>query len=425
MLMAFAASFLGAMGVAMWQGRAAVSVEVGSALAAQHAVAKALLEREDGATPDALAAVFNGDRHVRAVVIDAQGRSVAASTPAAPVAPAPAWFNRLLRAPLQPLTARDRAGVTIRLDPYAANEVEEVWSRTTNEVLVLALSWLVCGLVMQLALQRALKPIDSLMGALARLQAGDYSARASAAGVSELMRLGRGLDALAARLEDAEARARALGVQLARAQQEERAEIARNLHDELGPELFGVRLDAAALARQRSGATDEEKRRIASILTSTARMQRLTRDLLARLRPPHPARAGLAIAVEAMLEGWRQRLPELAFTLGTRGAEPPEDDLRESLFHVAQEGVYNALRHGRPGRIEVRLERVGGSYVVTVEDDGAAPPGRREGGTGLLGLRERIAACGGALDVEEWPDGWRLRARAPSRDPGPARIAAE
>src|ERR1019366_2894884 len=80
---------------------------------------------------------------------------------------------------------------------------------------------------------------------------------------------------------------------------------------------------------------------------------------------------------------------------------PLADEVRETVYRVVQEALNNAVRHGRPGRIEIVVARTeGGDIEARVSDDGAQS-GKPEGvGFGLRGMRERVAAAGGRLTID-------------------------
>jgi signal transduction histidine kinase len=90
------------------------------------------------------------------------------------------------------------------------------------------------------------------------------------------------------------------------------------------------------------------------------------------------------------------------------------DAVSECLFRAAQEGVSNAVRHGRPGRVWLRASMEDGMAVLTVQDDGAGgrDDGREGPGLGLAGMRARAASLGGQVEVQPAP-GWRVTVRVP------------
>jgi two-component system sensor histidine kinase UhpB len=222
---------------------------------------------------------------------------------------------------------------------------------------------------------------------------------------------------MAERLAAMQARTQALERQLLTLQDEERADLARDLHDEMGPHLFAVSVDAAMARRliedgKAAAAVDQ----LGAIQAAVALLQRMVRDILGRLRPTELIELGLAAAVGELVAFWRGRHPEVLFEVVT----PPDEGaitgaLRETLYRVVQEGLSNAIRHGRPDHVSIRILAQRDLVEVRVSDDGARadPPGPE--GFGLSGMRERLAAVGGRLEVRTGSPGggWTLIARAP------------
>jgi len=199
---------------------------------------------------------------------------------------------------------------------------------------------------------------------------------------------------------------RRLVVAGARAQEDERRRLARELHDELGQCINAIKLDAVSI-RERSG--DPALQADASaIVELAARVQRTTQDIVRELRPPGLDDLGLVAALESCIEGWRRRLPHVDF-----GFAPPAQDLPQlgeavniAMFRLVQEGLTNVVRHAHPRRVGIELACPAatpagdGEIVLRVINDGVghARAGAGTGtGLGIAGMRERIEALGGRL----------------------------
>ena len=183
-------------------------------------------------------------------------------------------------------------------------------------------------------------------------------------------------------------------------QEEERAEIARDLHDEIGPFLFAVDVDAQSIPLLLSrDADDDAIGRSKAIRQSVQHMQLHLRSILSRLRPAMLIDQGLTHAVEQLVAFWRARRPLITFATDIEDERFPAS-IEETAFRILQEGMSNAVRHGKPTNIG--LDR-------PANRAGRAPRrcfrrrqrSRRDGarGFGLVGLRERVAALGGRLSV--------------------------
>jgi two-component system sensor histidine kinase UhpB len=368
--------------------------------------------------------MFDGSRHVRAVLLDAAGRPTAASTPYVPTSPPPRWLVALIDPRIAPLRLAPPAGfgaasaVLIEADPV--NEIGEAWAGLRDALLILGLLSILAMMLIRRAVIRALRPLEAVSSALARVGAGDFDVRVAPHGTRELERLALGFNAMAVQLDSIDRENRRLHEQLLTVQEEERAELARDLHDEIGPYLFAVSLDAAAardLAAKRR--TTAIPGRLDLIQAAVAHMQTQVSDMLRRLRPIRAVEFGLVSAVEDLVAFWRARRPDIGFDL-----KLDVDDatlglgVREAFYRVAQEALSNAVRHGAPSRIVVELSVPDGEAVLLrVLDNGLTSA--RLGGRprfGLTGMRERLAALGGELAIDQGAvQGWTVTARVPLR----------
>jgi two-component system sensor histidine kinase UhpB len=425
-----------------WTAARSVRNEMQAALgvgeqAVQHGLDDLPGSHDQSADLTRLVQAFNGDRHLRAMLVDAAGRMLVASVLPRPAQPAPGWFVRLV-APALPArrmpveigvgTGMGRSVVVLEAEPL--NEAGEVWTQLRDGMAVLALF---CGLsivLVSLVANRALWPLKRISAALAAVGEGEYAVRLPHAGTPELAELTLGFNAMATRLGAAEAQNRRLHEQLVTLQEEERAELARDLHDEVGPFLFTVALDAAAIEQAAATGTHGAiPERALAIREVVGHMQHHVRAMLKRLRLASPVEIGLAPALGNLVAFWKAHRPAVAFALAVAADEDSLDEATKAvIYRVVQEGLSNAVRHGHPGAIEVVVALgENGSVVVRVSDDGIGMAGVNEPGFGLAGMRERAAALGGALHVAGGPGGagYTVTARLPCRDPeGAARPTA-
>jgi two-component system sensor histidine kinase DesK len=187
---------------------------------------------------------------------------------------------------------------------------------------------------------------------------------------------------------------------------EERLRFARDLHDTLGRNLSVVALKselAARLARrQDTGAVAEmeEVREIAE------RSLKEVREVVRGYR---------AIDLDAELAGSQSVLRAAGVwceVTGTGADLPPA--VQAAVAWVVREGTTNVLRHSDATRCDITVRRAAGNVTLTMENDGVAARRRPSGGTGLVGLTERLREAGGTLQGEDLPDGrYRLTVDVP------------
>ncbi|MGH2925276.1 MAG: sensor histidine kinase [Solirubrobacterales bacterium] len=280
--------------------------------------------------------------------------------------------------------------------------------------LILALAVGLTIMVNVFMLQRRFRPLEKLVDEMERadLSRPGANLRSPAdvqSGPEEVARLQRAFRRMLERL-DAERR-RTSSTALA-AQEEERARVARDLHDEVNQSLTALllRLEAA-----RVKAPEELARELAETKALANRaMQELL--LLARqLRPTALDDLGLKAALASHVSelGRRGRISSDFTSQGDLSGIPP--DVQLVVYRVAQEALSNAAQHSGANHVAVRLGRAGDRVELTVSDDGSGFTfDEAVRGLGIAGMRERALLVGGDVRVESRPgDGTRVGLTVP------------
>jgi two-component system sensor histidine kinase UhpB len=128
--------------------------------------------------------------------------------------------------------------------------------------------------------------------------------------------------------------------------------------------------------------------------------------MLGRLRPPSVTDLGLSHSIEQLAAFWRARYPQVRIEVAVL-EESLSAEIGTRIYRIVQESISNAVRHGRPRRIEVHVDRDEGDCIrVQVRDDGVGLPAHIvPSGLGLTGMRERVLASGGELEVSAGAQG--------------------
>lgn len=205
-----------------------------------------------------------------------------------------------------------------------------------------------------------------------------------------------------------------LAEDLHRAQEEERARIALELHDSTSQHLVAIGLSVANLQRIQGASPI-----IDDIRHSLAEAHREIRALAYLLYPPQLSSQGLVKTLQAFVDGYRRR-SDLVVIATTRG--PVEDlprDVQLALLRVVQEALGNAHRHARARSvaIEIVMERPG--LRLTVTDDGCGAPSQGKAtstGVGIRGMQARFGQLGGELTVTHRTNGTVVDGFVPGPD---------
>ncbi len=429
---------VGALLISLLAGGALIAVSaaqwVRSEIAADAQMARELVqsriaeEAEETESPDRITELLRSlevNHHLHARYLPAGGAMAAAPEGMPAGGPAPSWLGPLLgvRPTVQVIDVPggEAQGGRIVLTTDPATGVGRVWHLITLGLAAMILFSLSTLALVAFGLTRNLRPLGQLSSGLTRIAAGDYSARVGEAGPSDLAMLGRHFDQMAAQLQLMQGRARSLTAQLLDVQERERRDIGRDLHDELGPSLLAANLDVQALIRlNRAGSHQAVEESAKGLSRMLARMQDQVRRMIGRLRIEAAEPVDLGAAAADLAGFWRERCPEIDWHVASWGdwpELPPAD--AAPLYRIVQEAISNAVRHSGARNIHIDCVRAGTEIVVRVRDDGSGIAAANGGGYGIAGMRERIEALGGSLDIVTAPgQGTTIAARLSARRDG-------
>ena len=329
----------------------------------------------------------------------------------------PAWRAALLRAPLAGKIAGANAIIVAGalLGAYAGHTGGFSELRL---IVTLTVSLGVCLVVNVILVLIALRPLRDLHDTAMEIWGGDLLARVPASPLAdrELQRVGHSINALLDSLTSDRSRMRALASQVINAGDRERAHIARELHDSTAQTLAALLLELSVLAGQnRDPELTGRLERVRSIASNVLDEVKL---LAHTVHPRVLDDLGLVPALRLLARESEER----GHARVEVEADPSSDGIPSTstsvLYRVAQEAVNNALRHGRPSRITLRMHVEGRVARLEVEDDGdgfdVSDAGRRRPGMGLFTMRERAALVGGATEIiSERGKGTRIVAIVP------------
>jgi signal transduction histidine kinase len=208
-------------------------------------------------------------------------------------------------------------------------------------------------------------------------------------------------------LEEFQARLRQLSAHVQAAREEERANAAREIHDELGQELTVLKMAVARLSRAVDHQPPEKLRQDLQALSGELDVSIGTvRRIAANLRPAILDDFGLLAAIEWQLQEFQKRTGVASrFTSNVESLDlPPEN--ATALFRLCQEALTNVARHAHATEVEIAIEKHPDGLVVRIADNGrgiAADELTGRSSLGLLGMRERVNLLRGTLDISGAP----------------------
>lgn len=331
---------------------------------------------------------------------------------------APWWFVRLVQPKKDvstvPITANGRLVGTVLIEGEPDDEIAEAWELLE----LMAILWLAGTAAMMVGLYFVLgyilSPLVTLSEGMHELEDGHYGLRLAPPKVPEFANIVDSFNTLAEALDNANAENSQLYRQLIAVQEDERRQISRDLHDEVGPCLFGITAGAGAIERHARNVPEPQSSAILSCVKEIShvseRLKSLNRQLLNRLRPVALGRVTLSELIGELIASYESRHPEKTFEKRVSGLAPTYgEDIDLTLYRCVQEGLTNAVRHGNPTRISIDLAREeassGALARLVIRDNGVGISDSAPLGYGLSGMRERVRAQSGALVVAAQEEG--------------------
>jgi two-component system sensor histidine kinase UhpB len=356
-------------------------------------------------------------RHLDIILEDLQGNAITpVNRNTGPgVADAPAWFVHLVK-PRPVEFRRDLSDVTepareivIRANP--AGEITEAWHDARP---LLALQFLFAFLVEGLVfftVGRAQRPLERLLTALEEVEKGCFETRLPRFKLPELGRISDKFNRMVGALEQEKNDNRRLTRLALSIQEAERRHLAQELHDELGQAISAVKALAVSI-RQRAGDGASRMRENAEAVVEIADQTYVViKTMTYRLRPVALDELGLVTALQRMVDHWNSRHAETFCSLRTESPLPDlGDDIKISVYRIVQECLTNVAKHAHASHVIVRFRAAypktgaGETLRLDIRDDGVGlnPAGRHEG-LGLRGIRDRVAALDGEIEMSSRP----------------------
>jgi len=360
---------------------------------------------------------LKGLRHVR---IYRAGGDVSRTAAQEPFTHGAAGWLASLAGPIPsleiPVEVNGQSFGEIVVAPRADHEAAEIWDSIVAFTVVGLGLGTATLIFISLMIAHLLKPIRRVGDALMVLDSGRYDILVPETGPPEISDICHKLNRFAATLERTISENRRLAERIIYVQDEERKELARELHDELGPYLFAIKAAVTVIDTEiKRGGTDHAKLLEASttLLASMETIQRVNRRVLLKLRPLGLDEFGIEANLAALVALLRQTHANVAINLTVADDLPRCDETTNlTIYRLVQEGLTNAFKHAEASAIDVIVEPVETELLpktmredtrpvvrVTVADDGKGLPKDLKPSYGIAGMSERVWATGGELTL--------------------------
>lgn len=344
---------------------------------------------------------------------------------------APEWYSNAIlpKRPRQEITLNDGARLVVEAD--ASRAILDGWDEAVQLLIAGSIALLLGNGIVFWLVGRETRPFNTIVRGLEHMRAGDYHTRLPPLPGKEARSMALAFNRMAQAIEDnmnarqeaLEARSnleenRELTQFIQSRIEEERRDIARELHDEMGQAVTAIKSMGLSIAR-RDAQSDPRSAEAANLIVETANhLYDVMHSIIPKLRPLALDNLGLEDALEDLVSEWRRHHPDMQFELQMHDLpEAPGDSFKLAAYRIVQEAVTNALKHAHARKIMISLHGSERSLELSVEDDGAGVEqgwAQKRGHHGVRGMRERAQALGGELELQPRDGGGtRVFARLP------------
>lgn len=284
--------------------------------------------------------------------------------------------------------------------PDPSYEIAEVWDDTVGLLGLAAIFFVLINVLVYFSVKYTFKPVDRILDALTQMEQGRFSSRLPDFKPVELNAIGQKFNAMADTLQSSTQNNHRLTQQIIRLQEDERKNLARDIHDEIGQYLTAIHVDASVILNSRKLSVAKESAQ--AISSVTRQMMDMVHEILQRLRPRALDELGLSLALGELIHHWRQRcrniniIQNIVSNIGLI-----DEAVSITAYRVVQECLTNIAKHANARRVTINVRQDEQFLYLHIEDDGVGfDPTITAQGFGLAGMKERIQGLMGEMRVE-------------------------
>jgi len=327
---------------------------------------------------------------------------------------APQWFLTLFKFS----NVQKTASYPIALGPktagylvFSSNDAPDIDEKWTAFLSILALLLLVGSttvLVAYLVVGRILLPLETVTSTLRSVESGAVHSPIKLNVPAEFVAVKEATNKLADALATLRHQNKALLNAIVSAQDQERDEIARDLHDELGPILFALRAHAISLQNRRD-ISEFAAYKVRDFEVTVSSLQLAYRQILDRLRPILVEEVGLLKSLNVLVDSARQQTKELTISATFDASlDNVTQPVARTIYRLIQESILNVQKHSNALDVAISISMIDSlpenpRIVVEISDNGHGFPIPTIPGRGLRGMEERVRALGGSLVRDNRP----------------------
>ena len=289
----------------------------------------------------------------------------------------------------------------ILIKPEPIYEYAEIWQQIKVGLWIIGAFLILINIVVLILFSHMIKPINKIIEGFEKLEAGNYKSKINRSNILELDIIGKKFNSMINNLRQSNDKIHKLSQNLINVQEQEKSELARDLHDELGQSLTALQAEAASISKSTKKSSRDDA--IFNVIQLSKNMMLSTREIIKKLNLGLIEDLGLESALIELFENWKRRFKRVKFEYKIEDKALRKITKQETahLYRIFQEALTNIAKHSEPKNIKITVKSLdrGNKTRILISNDGIKSNLANNEGLGLIGIAERVDQINGSLEV--------------------------
>ena len=326
------------------------------------------------------------------------------------IKPPPAWFINIIESLsgeifFSKINIEQRGELTgyILIKPEPIYEYSEIWQQIKVGLWIIVSFLVLINFVVLLLFSHMIKPINKIIEGFEKLEAGNFKSKIKKSNILELDIIGKKFNSMIDNLRQNNNKIHKLSQNLINVQEQEKSELARDLHDELGQSLTALQAEAASISKTKKKKSRDEA--IFNVIKLSKNMMLSTREIIKKLNLGLIEDLGFESALIELFENWKRRFKGVKFeySIDEKAIKKITKNKTAHLYRIFQEALTNIAKHSSPKKIQISIKYIDNSdrTRILISNDGFSSDFSNQDGLGLIGIAERVDQIQGTIEISK------------------------
>jgi two-component system sensor histidine kinase UhpB len=326
------------------------------------------------------------------------------------IKPPPAWFINIIESLsdkifFSKINIEQRGELTgyVLIKPEPIFEYAEIWQQIKVGLWIIVSFLVLINFVVLLLFSHMIKPINKIIEGFEKLEAGNFKSKIRKSNILELDIIGKKFNSMIDNLRQSNNKIHKLSQNLIDVQEQEKSELARDLHDELGQSLTALQAEAASISKTTKKKSRDEA--IFNVIKLSKNMMLSTREIIKKLNLGLIEDLGFESALIELFENWKRRFKGVKFeySIDEKAIKKITNKKTAHLYRIFQEALTNIAKHSSPKKIHISIRYMDNSNKtrILISNDGVKNDSSNQDGLGLIGIAERVDQIQGTLEISK------------------------